>query len=76
VDDFLENLREYYRKADVATKEMIPGCIFDEKLDEWLRAQSAEHRALCEKKVFVFALALTLFSYSYRTKVAPREVRF
>jgi len=37
----LENLLEYYRKSDGATKKKILGCIFDEKLVFWLRAQSA-----------------------------------
>jgi site-specific DNA recombinase len=28
----LENLLEFYRKSDGATKKKIPGCIFTEKL--------------------------------------------
>ena len=39
-----ENLLEFYRKSDGATKKEIPGCIFAEKLLEWLRAQCAELR--------------------------------
>jgi hypothetical protein len=38
----LENLQEFYRKSDCATKKKIPGCIFAEKLDVWLRAQKSE----------------------------------
>jgi hypothetical protein len=37
----LENLLEYYRKSDGATKKKILGCIFAEKLVLRLRAQSA-----------------------------------
>lgn len=44
----LENLKEYYRKSDGTSKKKITGCIFAEKLDEWLRAQSSEQRALCD----------------------------
>jgi hypothetical protein len=35
----LENLLEYYRKSDCATKNKIPGCFFAEKLVIKLRAQ-------------------------------------
>jgi hypothetical protein len=36
---------EFYRKFEVATGKKIPGCIFAEKLVEWLRAQSSVLRA-------------------------------
>jgi len=38
----LENLLEYYRKSEGATKKKIPGCIFAEKHVLKLRAQGSE----------------------------------
>ena len=66
----MENLLEYYRKSDGATKKKIIGCIFGEKLIKWHRAQS-------ERAILHLTDCMTTRQqakkYPKRTKVAPGQ---
>jgi hypothetical protein len=67
----LENLLEYYRKSDGATKKKVLGCIFAEKLvlengkDEW------EKRRRGDKKSPIFSMRF--FSTPNKRKLQPDE---